>query len=269
MLFPFNNFSMKIPGRNEKNLFIPSHANSYLYRILIFLIFIIFLSLNFIGCAGKNMQTDIKEAGGIIDKDTVWTGNIIMIDDVIVLKKARLTIMPGTTIKIQKSPHTKVEPQFYNNEYELIIRGKLQAIGKKNKQITFSSFEDNPSSGDWTGIIFENSPKDNAFIYCNIYYAETALNIINSSVQVKDCSFEKNIYAITVLNSRKGVKLQNNNIKNNKYGIYSLFTSRPLIKNNIIENNKEEGIYYNVDSFPLLEKNVIKNNKYNIRFISK
>lgn len=233
-------------------------------------ILFVFLAFFLTNCAGIKIQSDLHKVSGIIQKDTVWSGQILMTSDVIVLKSAQLTILPGTVIKIEKSSHSKVEPQFFSDEYELIIRGALKAKGTNNKRIIFNSSNENGAPGNWAGIIFENSSNnDNILKYCNISDAESAVKIINSSVQIKLCTFEKNIYGITVIASPRSVKLEKNIIRYNKFGIYSFFSSRPVIKSNIIEKNKEEGIFYTLDSEPLLDNNSIENNKYNIRIMSR
>ncbi|MBI5416582.1 right-handed parallel beta-helix repeat-containing protein [Candidatus Poribacteria bacterium] len=242
---------------------------------LIMRYFTLILILPFIltDCAGnKTKSILVQETGGVIQKDTIWSGNILIHQDVIIAKKATLTILPGTIVSVEKNSHTKVDPQYFSNEFSIIVRGALKAKGEKNKPIIFCSSKTNDNdiyNGSWGGIIFENNLKENILHYCNIFDAETGVNIINSYVKVSNCIFEKNIYAITVLLSNKNVELKNNVIHYNKYGIYSLFASQPIIESNLIEYNKEEGIYYNPDSFPLLYENTIKNNKYNIRFTSK
>ncbi|MBI5206426.1 MAG: hypothetical protein HY934_01410, partial [Candidatus Firestonebacteria bacterium] len=166
---------------------------------------ILFVCLFLETCAGKNnlkQHIPLKVEGNIY-KNTVWSGDIIITGDVVILKDVKLTILPGTMINIEKSPRDRVDPQYFSGNIELIVRGKLRALGKKKKHIVFSSYPENNENSNWAGIIFENSNENNILEYCDIFDADTGVNIINSLVTIENCRFERNIYAITVLSSYK------------------------------------------------------------------
>jgi len=95
---------------------------------------IFFLFLLLLVAAGCNKSQEIELSKQTIDKDTTWSGNIIIGGDIYIPPGVTLTIAPGTIIKFKKIDEKSDQNLFdidspYYPEAELIIRGKLIAKG--------------------------------------------------------------------------------------------------------------------------------------------
>ena len=73
------------------------HQNIKLDWINIFLIVLLLL-----GAAGCHKSQEIELSKQTIDKDTTWSGNIIIGGDIYIPPGVTLTIAPGTIIKFKK-----------------------------------------------------------------------------------------------------------------------------------------------------------------------
>lgn len=133
---------------------------------------------------------------GVIDKDTVWSGNILIKGDVEVAKDVTLIIMPGTTVRFAKIERFGPEKMYSDRENhfdraELFVLGKLLAQGSKESQITFTSAESNPQPGDWSSLNFSGST-GNILEHCVIEYGSTAVHCHSAHVVIANNVFRHN-----------------------------------------------------------------------------
>ncbi|MBI4652274.1 right-handed parallel beta-helix repeat-containing protein [Candidatus Desantisbacteria bacterium] len=190
-----------------------------------------------------------------IEKDTVWENEIIIKGLAVIKEGAVLKIMPGTKVKFVKID--------LNNDKigdgELVIEGKIIAIGEPEKPIIFTSFEKNPAKKDWTFVYIDRN-QDFIIENCVFSYAFTGLQIHYSKGEIKNNIFENNFEGLRY--STDKIFIHNNIFHNNTYGIR--FESRrseaEISYNEITENTY--GIFSVMRS--LIEENkIINNNIYN------
>lgn len=166
-----------------------------------------------------------------INSETTW----IKADSPYVVKgaiyiNAPLTIEPGVVVKFSNEAVN-------NSAGALLIKSSLIAIGTTSEKIIFTSTSDSeyggdtsiysawwsnryPMSGDWSGIILNDSPG-------NIQIENALLSYANKAVDYQ--SVYKAYY--------KGLTVKNSELKNNNTGIY-LRDVEPILENNSIHNNK-------------------------------
>ena len=214
---------------------------------------------------------------GHITQDTVWTlvdSPFVIIGNVTVDPSVTLTIEPGVEV-------------LFGGHFKITVEGKLVAKGTQSHTIKFSSNREEPTSGDWAGIIFGGS-EPSTLEQCIIEYAVNGTTIENSIVkirnsEIKNCS--QNAIAIfnsdvTVQSNKIVGNLQNGicvsgegqvNIKDNEFkgnGNGILLTGESAsnidIRNNNVFLNKQNGIQLdanNHDNVTILY-NILSSNDY-------
>ena len=135
----------------------------------------------------------IVEVGGVIETNTVWEGQILVVDDVLVDNGAVLELRPGTLVKFRETDPTSGET------LRLEIRARnstIYARGTRNVPIVFMpeflTEEFTPGQYDppYSGIVLEGpSLQQSEFTYCEFRSAAIGLNAIDNAPQVEDCEF--------------------------------------------------------------------------------
>ena len=236
---------------------------------------------------------------GIIDKDTVWQGEVLIKGDVEIAETATLIIMPGTVVRftrIEDFGKEKLSLDKLNHfpKAELIVKGKLYAQGTLENKITFTSAEASPSPGDWGSVNFLNS-FDNIMEFCVFTYAHTAVHCHSAGVVVSHCTFHYNGVAIGQKNA-KGMPnkcvvpmlynwitengggilygggstpvIAHNEINYNTFfGIYAKKGGLANVRYNTITHNGKGVIFYAVKDILLRDNNIADNNDYNISLL--
>ncbi len=184
----------------------------------------------------------------VLDKDTIWQGEVLLQGDVEVGSGVTLLIMPGTVIKVAKKEGFGSFKLYEdkNNHFpgiEIVVRGKIIAQGTEEQSIVFTSAAEKQNPGDWGGVNILVS-KNNIIEYCEFSYAHTAVHGHSAHVVVSHCYFHHN-----------GVATGQKNVKEAGFG-----SVMPMLYNRITENGG--GILYGGGSTPLIVHNEISNNKF-------
>ena len=234
---------------------------------------------------------------GLINCDTTWKKEVVIMGDVEIARGVTLTIMPGTVVKFVKI-EANGSANFYADDKtqhfpraELIIRGKMLAQGTRDRMIVLTSAEESPRPGDWGAINFLDT-ENNILEYCEISHGHTSVHGHGGEVTVANCYLHDNGVAIghkTVkeFKTEGSMTILYNRITGNGGGIICSTASRSTISHNEISHNKFFGIYgkkrsvanvrYNnitrngkgiilwvTQGFRISENNISDNEKYNI-----
>ena len=118
------------------------------------------------------------------DQSGVWSAEnnpYNVIGDITVPDNESLEIQPGVIVEVQ-------------GNYLITVIGNIQVNGSVTDSIRFYG------NGGliWEGIRLENETLENNFGYCLIKNAETAINSINSPVNISSCHFNENEKAIDI-----------------------------------------------------------------------
>ncbi len=236
---------------------------------------------------------------GVIDKDTTWSGDVLVKGDVEVAEGATLLIMPGTTVRFAKIKPFGPDKLFTDEEHhfsraELFVRGKLYAQGSKEQVITFTSADEKPNPGDWGSINFQ-STVGNVLEYCVITYAQTAVHCHSSQLVISNSTFKYNGTAIGQKNLKDNpIKcaipmfynlitengggilfgggtaptISHNEITGNKFfGVYIKKGGKANIRYNNITKNGKGVIFFKVKDVVLRDNNIADNENYNISML--
>ncbi|NQU87169.1 MAG: right-handed parallel beta-helix repeat-containing protein, partial [Mariniphaga sp.] len=182
---------------------------------------------------------------GVIGGDNTLDGDdgfpFIVFNILTVSENAGLTISPGSIFK------------FVDYNSGIWVSGTLNAKGKKDQPIIFTSISDDcfggdtendslnsvPNAYDWGTVGFNEGSSGN-MDYCYIMYSggEAAITIKSDDVVVKHCIISESGYrGISVIAANP--KIESNSILMNEVGIQVLAEGNPVIENNrIVSNNK-------------------------------
>lgn len=191
----------------------------------------------------------VRTVGGTIQNDEIWSGIILVTDNVLVSEEATLTVLPGTIVKFK---HYRGYEEAWK-KYGLMVMGTIKAIGTSEQQIWFTSDAEPPMNGDWAGIVCESS-NTSEFKYVIVEYGEigiaqfdSAINISHSIVRWTNteglyAERSKPIYEYNLLyeNAYHGIALEQYNyevqiryniFKGGHYGVHAEATNVTIIGN--------------------------------------
>ncbi len=152
-----------------------------------------------------------------LTSDTVWTGSVIVAEDILVPEGVTLTILPGTVITVIPAESTKVDPEFFSPLTEITIRGTLRAEGTDETPIIFSGEK---STDQWAGIIVDGG---NASLKsCRVRGAETGIYVIAGFTEVIDSFLTNNHYGLIAQGEKAQVRIKNTKIIQNEFGLLTL-----------------------------------------------
>jgi hypothetical protein len=197
----------------------------------------------------------------VLNRDTVWSGEVTVQGDLILEKGSRLTVLPGTDVVFYPAgnkDHLVDHPHFAGSE--LIVRGSIIAEGTAEQPITFRYIDPDAPAGSWGGVNLMASV-ESSFEYVLFQQADSAIHSQESRVYIEQSIFENNLVAVRFHSSE--ILIENNLIRNNDTGIRFHFGKPVICKNDIIDNKK--GFF--ITSHPydyLIENNTILKNERNV-----
>jgi hypothetical protein len=174
----------------------------------------------------------------VINRDTEWSGYVVINGTVYVARSATLTISPGTTVLFRRIDKNRDGV----GDGKIRVSGRLIAEGTHDKTIRFTSAEDPPNKMDWSYVLFFASGNENVIKYCIFEYAFTGVQAHFSRAVMSDSVFTKNHEGIRF--GRTELQINNNDIFSNSYGIrYTRLEGPVEITYNNIRNN-DVGIFH-------------------------
>lgn len=152
----------------------------------------------------------------VINHDTVWQGRIEVKDDVVVVPGAVLTLMPGTEVVVLPAEGTSIDPEFLSPLNEIMIRGRLEALGTKSAPITIHS---SPGTADeWAGIVLDVGARV-TLKHATLGGARDAVMVVNGTFVAEDSTFTGNRYGVVGFGKTAVVHLSRCLVSGNDYGV--------------------------------------------------
>ncbi len=180
--------------------------------------------------------------------DTVWEGVILLPPRVKSRPRSKLTIRPGTTVRMSR-------------DGLLWLEGVLEAVGMPEKRIVFTAAED-VNGVYWNQMTTEMSKA--VYRYCDFENASMAVHSHFSHVEIRGCRFRDNESGFRF---RGGpVLVEDSRFEGNDYGIVC-YLARGTVRGCSIRNNgigilvraeQRGGMHVNGN-------NIVDNRHYNIR----
>lgn len=157
-----------------------------------------------------------------LDKQTTWSGKVVLSEPVRVAEGSVLEIAPGTEIRFQGNA-------------ALTVQGRLIAKGTAQAPIRFRAMASG-EAGSWPGISFIGAHEGSDLTHVQIAGAATGLTINGSKVQIKDSLLEKCIKGI-FMGAEAAVEIDAVHLKEmNEVAIEASTHSRGMISNCVIES---------------------------------
>jgi hypothetical protein len=172
--------------------------------------------------AQKPNAASSTTVGGPISQDTVWQGDVLVTDDVVVEAGVTLTVTPGTRVLFQHYRGYR-EPE---RRLRLVIRGRIVANGTAAQPIYFTSDATDPGNPDWppqngdwamVRLIPSSGQPDSSFHYCIFEFAQQGLNVWQASPEISHSVFRWNNWEGVYFESYCNVSLLHSKIVENGY----------------------------------------------------
>jgi len=176
----------------------------------------------------------VIEARGVLHGDLVWQGVVQVAGDVVLAEDSHLTIRPGTQILFLPPGEDDLfleHPYFPGSE--LIVKGRITAIGLPEAPIVFASIDPDAAAGSWGGINIEGSPEA-IFEYCLFRQADSAVHSREAQVYIEESIFEDNLVAIRFHSTE--ILIEHNLLRNNHAAIRFHFGSPVICENRFADN---------------------------------
>lgn len=180
-----------------------------------------------------------------ITADELWSGCVEIDGDVVIAENASVRIAPGTRVVfLPPSPgkdRLTDHPHFVGSE--LIVRGRLLAVGTAQAPITFRALDPAAAAGSWGAINLVQSA-GSQFRHCYFTQADSAIHSQEANVEIVCSTFSRNRVGVRFFGSQ--ITITDNLFRNNGTAIRFHFGA-PLIKGNLLTEN-DKGLF--ITSFP-------------------
>jgi len=228
-------------------------------RLLILLQMLLLLPV-LVGCSLVPRPLRVQ---GDLAGQLVWQGRVEIMGDVVLAEGSELSILPGTEVVFLPAPpeldRWQDHPNFPGSE--LIVRGRIDALGTEQQPIVFRAADPGAPAGSWGGVNLVESPEAD-FAYCLFTQADSALHSWKSRVFIEHCRFENNLVGIRFNDSP--ILIERNTLRDNGTAIRFHFGAPVICRNDITGNNR--GLF--ITSYPrdyLIENNrMIDNREANV-----
>jgi hypothetical protein len=166
----------------------------------------------------------------------------------VILPGARLTVQPGTVIWFRK--------------LGLVVKGELRINGTEAEPVRLASL----GSGKWKGIFFDKSQTVNHMQYCQISNAEFGIRASVSTVNLKNCIFQDNVWGIVIEDGK--TEIHNTLVRtSDKIGIAAR-KSYLLVKDSVITENGSGGFILEKSKAQIEQNNILNNGNWAIKVVN-
>lgn len=194
----------------------------------------------------------------LVDRDTEWSGRVLVDGVVRVRKGATLTIRPGTRVLFAGR---RFEPKDLHEGFVapgLRVEGRIVAVGVENAPILFAPAEGAPSPGAWDRIAFEFSD-GNRFERCTFEGARYAIHAHFSEIGIRRCLFRENGEGVRLGGSR--VLIEDSVFTRNEVRGINFRECRNDIRGNLVTGNGDGVFLHSKDGRSVIRGNAIYGNR--------
>lgn len=209
---------------------------------------------------------DIAEISGVLSGETVLHGTVTMVSDVRIPAGSRLVILPGTTLFVQSTDSTKIDPEFLSPKLELLVEGDLVVGGDGVEPVEFLPLPPAESGGEegetWAGIELLKGA-DGDFSNVRLTGAETALLISGAKVSLDNIVISDNRYGV-VLQDGGRVIGSDVRVEQGETGIFCWGEGSLDIRRAEIVGHDEEGVILDSGCQAVMEEVGIRRNDHGL-----
>jgi len=195
---------------------------------------------------------------GVLNGETVVSGEAVLAGDILVPRGSRLILRPGTTVRVEAAENTKIDPEYLSSSTELLVRGTLQIEGTAAAPVRFIPAAPAPDSEiSWAGIELDGA-EVSRIDGVQIAGAETGILCIETSPEIRDSELTGCRYGIVL--QRSSPIIRGNTIRDGEGGVFCWLESNPQLLDNRISGHAEEGVFVDRSSRPRFAGNTIFGN---------
>lgn len=191
-------------------------------------------------CIFFSLCFPFESEGRTITEDTVWSGEVILEDDILVPEGISLTVLPGTTINIIPSDRTKTDPEYLSSMTEITVRGRLKVEGKFGSSVLFHVWGEN-GPDRWAGIIVDGGSVH--ISRTTIQNAEAGIYVLKGIVRIKDSVISGNRYGLIVFSEGSDVNMESVRIIKNEFGVFEINNPRVKYNQSVVKRNIKKDFY--------------------------
>lgn len=174
----------------------------------------------------------------VLSKDTVWSGEVEIREDLLIPKGVTLTIAAGTVVRVWPAESSKNDPEYLSPLTEIMVRGHLEAEGEAGNEVLFVPAVDQKDDEAWAGIIVDSG---NVWLRsAGLSGAEVGLYVVDGWAKVKDSRLTGNRYAVIAQGKAAGAKLENSIVSDNDYGVLDLDDATLIIEGGQVAGNRKK-----------------------------
>ena len=155
----------------------------------------------------------VQHLGSTVEVDTVWGGQVLVGDSVVVQPDAVLTVLPGTTVAFEHYRGYR-DPA---RRLGLTVLGGLVAEGHRHAPISFTSDAADPRNGDWSMVRLETPNRPTRFDFVVFEFAQQGLNVWQADVVIAHTVFRWNNWEGVYFESYSDATLEHCAIYENGY----------------------------------------------------
>ena len=176
----------------------------------------------------------------VITEDTVWRGEVLVSEDVLVLPGATLTVEAGTSVVIGPSESTQTQPEFFSPLTEIMVRGSLVVNGTPAAPVSITM---PVADGDteWAGIFIDGGSL--ILSHATVSGADAAVTMIAGTAGISDSAFSKNRHGLFVMDPASSVKAVRSSFTGNSYGIVLLNGARIERQDCTVSENEKQDVH--------------------------
>lgn len=198
------------------------------------------------------------EYAGAYGGDLVWSGTVTMAGDVLILPGGKLTVRPGTEVRVVPAEGTQIDPEYFSSLTELLVRGTLEVEGTAQQPVRFVVVDrPEPEAIAWAGITFDAAA--GAVRHAVIERAETAVRCVASAPELVGNRLLRCRYGV-IAQAGSHPQILDNVIEDGEGGVFCWRGSNPTLQGNRISGLDEEGVFVDATSRPRLVRNVMTGN---------
>ena len=187
-------------------------------------------------------------AAGMLSKDTVWSGEVVVNGLVEVDAGVSLELRPGTNVRFTTSADQE------KSLSGLTVYGTLTAVGEQDKPIRFYGEKKEP--GVWQGLSLElGKGRPSVMRHCRVENALSGISGSSAVLLAEQIEIVENTTGITVENGFK-LDLSRSRIALNVTGILFKQNAEATVHRNRIEANRTTGLVLQGSS-PIIKGNTI------------
>ncbi len=199
----------------------------------------------------------------IVERDTVWSGDVRVNGIVHVRKAATLTIRPGTRVLFAAGRFPTAEEHEGFTGPGLKVEGRIVAEGTDEEPIVFTSAGGAPAPGSWDKILFSFSA-GSRFVRCTFEGARYAFHAHFSEISVRRCLFRDNDEGVRLGQSR--VTIADSVFTRNAVRGINFRECRNDIRGNLVFDNGDGIFLHSKDQASVIRENAIYGNReFNLR----